>query len=214
MSEEETPPTAQTPSPSPALRALIDGLAAAIVEARASEIEAADRARHVADVTGQLEQVATRFAHKLITEQQRKRAQAELERLFARISDTSATATETLANQRDAITQAIRNIDLSKIADGLQALAGWMRNPRKPEAPAEPEAPATKLSLVPLPEDHTAPADVAPAAAAGEVADEVADQAPAEPEAEPIEDSSGAPSSRSLGQLFGTIRKDPPKLPS
>lgn len=213
MSEEETPPTAETSTTSPVLRALIDGLATAIVSARASEIEEADRARHVADVTAQLEQVATRFAHKLITEQQRKRAQAELERLFSRIADTSSTATETLANQRDAITQAIRNIDLSKIADGLQALAGWMRNPSKP---AEPEAPATKLSLVPLPEDHTAPPEDAALVEDGEVVDEPGVDAEPEPDGapEPVEDSPSAPSSRSLGQLFGTSRKDPSKLPS
>ena len=69
------------------------------------------------------------FEVKAKEEQQRKQTTTEVERLLEGIARTGTSAGETIAQHRDQIAEAFRGVDLSRIADGLQVLSQWLRNP-------------------------------------------------------------------------------------
>ena len=109
------------------LQALIDALASMV--ARNHGFEGIDLQRHISDFKGQVQTLVKLFEVKAKEEQQRKQTTGELERLLEGIARTGTSAGESIAQHRDQITQAFHGVDLSRIADGLQVLSQWLRNP-------------------------------------------------------------------------------------
>jgi hypothetical protein len=109
------------------LQALIDALASMV--ARGHGFEGIDLQRHISDFKGQVQTLVKLFEVKAKEEQQRKQTTTEVERLLEGIARTGTSAGETIAQHRDQIAEAFRGVDLSRIADGLQVLSQWLRNP-------------------------------------------------------------------------------------
>jgi hypothetical protein len=109
------------------LQALIDALASMV--ARAHGFEGIDLQRHISDFKGQVQTLIKLFELKAKEEQQRKQTTTEVERLLEGIARTGTAAGESIAQHRDQIAQAFHGVDLSRIADGLQVLSQWLRNP-------------------------------------------------------------------------------------
>ncbi|HEY0992266.1 MAG TPA: hypothetical protein VGD80_34680 [Kofleriaceae bacterium] len=109
------------------LQALIEALASMV--ARAHGFEGPELQRHVSDFKGQVQSLVKMFDIKAREEQQRRHTTSEVERLLEGIARTGTAAGQTVAQHREQIAQAFRGVDLSRIADGLQVLAQWLRNP-------------------------------------------------------------------------------------
>jgi hypothetical protein len=109
------------------LDALIDALASLV--ARAHGFEGIDLQRHISDFRGQVQTLVKLFEIKAKEEKQRKQTTTEVERLLEGIARTGTAAGESIAQHRDQIAQAFQGVDLSRIADGLQVLSQWLRNP-------------------------------------------------------------------------------------
>lgn len=109
------------------LQALIDALASMV--ARAYGFDGPELQRHVSDFKGQVQTLVKQFDIKAKEEQQRRHTTTEVERLLEGIARTGTAAGHTVAQHREQIAQAFRGVDLSRIADGLQVLAQWLRNP-------------------------------------------------------------------------------------
>jgi hypothetical protein len=126
------PPPGETPAPGTSLAAtsvpaLIDALARAV--ATQHGFEGAELRRQVSDFTGQVQTLVRRFEIKASEDQQRRRTSAEIERLLDGIARSGTPAGAEIAAHKDAIVDAFRQVDLGRIAGGLQVLVAWLRNP-------------------------------------------------------------------------------------
>lgn len=121
----------QPPEPPPAdqypLQVLVEALATVV--AKQQGFQGAELRRHVADLKGQVQSLVQLFQIKAKEELERRQTSAELERLLEGIAQTGTAAGKAVAEHRDAISQAFRGVDLTRIADGLQVLVAWLRNP-------------------------------------------------------------------------------------
>jgi hypothetical protein len=127
---EPAPGEALSPGTSlapPSIPALIDALARAV--ATQHGYEGAELRRQVSDFTGQVQTLVRRFEIKASEDKQRQRTSAEIERLLDGIVRTGTPAGAEIAAHRDAIVDAFRQVDLGRIAGGLQVLVAWLRNP-------------------------------------------------------------------------------------
>jgi hypothetical protein len=118
----EPPPVDQYP-----LQVLVEALATVV--AKQQGFQGAELRRHVSDLKGQVQSMVQLFQIKAKEELERKQTSAELERLLDGIAQTGTAAGKAIAEHRDAISQAFRGVDLARIADGLQVLIDWLRNP-------------------------------------------------------------------------------------
>ena len=128
--------TTTTPPPPPApekpleeypLQVLVEALAKVV--AKQQGLEGAALRQQVADIKGQVQSLVQLLQIKAVEEQQREQTSDEVERLLDGIAQTGTAAGRAVAANRDTIAQAFRGVDLARIADGLQVLVGWMRNP-------------------------------------------------------------------------------------
>jgi hypothetical protein len=120
--------------PAPAVRlddqpvaALIDALATAL--ARQHGFTSDELRRRVSDLTGQLTSVARRFEIAAREDQARKQTSAEVERILDGIVQTGSSTGVAIAAHRDAISQALRGVDLVELTDRLRVIVDWMRDP-------------------------------------------------------------------------------------
>jgi hypothetical protein len=118
----EPPPVDQYP-----LQVLVEALATVV--AKQQGFEGAELRRHISDLKGQVQSLVQLFQIKAKEELERKQTSAELERLLDGIAQTGTAAGQAIAEHRDAISQAFRGVDLARIADGLEVLIAWLRNP-------------------------------------------------------------------------------------
>jgi hypothetical protein len=98
----------------------------------------------VAEVTGQVQQLAKSIDQKVADEEQRKAAAKEVERLIDMFVRTGTDAGKALEKHREQITAQFRGVDLQQVAAGMRVLADWMANPSV-EKEAEAKALLEKL---------------------------------------------------------------------
>src|SRR6185503_6508809 len=122
-----------SPAPAPPrldespLQALIEALASMVV--RSHGFDGIDLQRHISDFKGQVQTLVKLFEVRAREDLQRRHTTGELERMLEGIARTGTSAGQTVAQHREQIAQAFRNVDLSRIADGLAVLSQWLRNP-------------------------------------------------------------------------------------
>lgn len=109
------------------LQVLVEAFAQVL--AKQQGFEGAELRRHVLDLKGQVQSLVQMFQIRAAEERQRKQTTAEVERLLAGIAQTGTAAGQAIAAHREIIAQAFDGVDLARIADGLQVLALWLRNP-------------------------------------------------------------------------------------
>lgn len=120
-------PPAAKPLDEYPLTVLVEALAKVV--ARQQGYQGAELRQQIGDIKGQVQSLVQLLQLKAVEEQQRKQTSVEVERLLDGIAQTGTAAGRAIAEHRDAISGAFRGVDLTRIADGLQVLVGWMRNP-------------------------------------------------------------------------------------
>jgi hypothetical protein len=131
--EPPPPPPDQYP-----LQVLVEALATVV--AKQQGFQGTELRRHISDLKGQVQSLVQLFQIKAKEELARQQTSAELEQLLEGIARSGTAVGKTVAENRDAISQAFRGVDLARIADGLQVLSEWMRNPT-----AEKTAPVQEM---------------------------------------------------------------------
>jgi hypothetical protein len=109
------------------LQVLVEAFAKVL--AKQQGFEGVELRRHVSDLKGQVQSLVQMFEIKAAEERQRRQTTAEVERLLAGIAQTGTAAGRAIAAHREIIAQAFDGVDLARIADGLQVLVEWLRNP-------------------------------------------------------------------------------------
>jgi hypothetical protein len=109
------------------LQVLMAAFARAV--AKQQGFEGAELQRYTSDFEAEIQSLVLRFQIKATEERQRKETTTELERLLDGIAQTGTPAGRAVAAHRDSIVQAFQGVDLARVADGIQVLVGWLRNP-------------------------------------------------------------------------------------
>jgi hypothetical protein len=125
-------PDGATPPPDAALDqypvpVLIEAFARAA--AKQHGFEGTELRRQVSDLTGQVQALVRRLEIKANEEQQRRRTHAEIERLLDTFAQSGTEAGKAIAQHKEAIIEALRELDLGRIAGGLQVLVNWLQDP-------------------------------------------------------------------------------------
>jgi outer membrane murein-binding lipoprotein Lpp len=103
-------------------------------------LKGTDLQKHVADLSAQVQTLAHNVEHKVHEEEARKVAAAEAEQLIDTVVRTGTAAGQALEASRAPILNALRSMDLQKLADAMRLIASFISSPT-----ADNEAQAKQL---------------------------------------------------------------------
>jgi uncharacterized protein YoxC len=142
MSSKKQPPDdPKNPEATPAAQPaefLVELLATAAGQLQG--LEGANLQKHVADLSAQVQTLAQNVEQKVHEEEVRKAAAAEAEQLIDTVVRAGTAAGQALEASRAPLLNALRSMDLQKLADAMRLIAEFIANPT-----AENEAQAKQL---------------------------------------------------------------------
>jgi hypothetical protein len=109
------------------LEVLVELLATATGQMRG--LEGSELKKHVAEMTTQVQALATQVEVKVLDDDARKKTAQEIERLIDVFIRTGSAAGQALASFREPVLKAFQGVSLDKMAEGMRMLADWLQNP-------------------------------------------------------------------------------------